>query len=259
MIIARDFAKRVLFRTGRMPGRRARVISGRCGARPEGGLPRCTACSDGEEKCARASVRRRIFADRVVPERGIIFTATKVGCIKIPRRHGRGRWWRGQGGDGGRRSAARGGGGWKSVAGTVAVGNRSDAIMCKARTFTIRTPSVHEAAAAVVYIILRPGRNLGMENGPLYIISFPYTRFFFSLLFAFRCTTNLILSLFFFVFVFFSPHHPGIKRSFLFIGRRFNPLLSLTTFLAIPFLWPRRGRDCFSIGPRHGCIYFLFF
>uniref|UniRef100_A0A2S2QDY7 Uncharacterized protein n=1 Tax=Sipha flava TaxID=143950 RepID=A0A2S2QDY7_9HEMI len=82
--------------------------------------------------------------------------------------------------------------------------------MCKARTFTIRAE--YTEAAAVVYIILRPGRNLGMENGPL---SFPYILsilFFFLLLLllllllSYRrtATTRFLSSFFFFVFPFVS-------------------------------------------------------
>lgn len=79
---------------------------------------------------------------------------------------------------------------------------------------------------AVVYIILRPGRNLGMENGPL---SFPYIlpsprppRH--PPIPALPTPYNISFLLFSFRF-FILPHStPGIKRSFLFIGRQYKPL-----------------------------------
>lgn len=94
---------------------------------------------------------------------------------------------------------------------------------------------------AVVYIILRPGRNLGMENGPLsfpYILPTPHPPT--MPLFRHNLLRKIYpFSFFSFRFFFFLPHStPGIKRSFLFIGRRYKPLClpsHATTFTSFSF------------------------
>jgi len=103
-------------------------------ARRRGGAIRTA--RGGERRTALARDRPLALPAGAGVEGSIIFTAMKVGCIKIPRRRRR------------RRRYTRVTGGGEIYrqgddigccgAGTVAVGNRSDAIMCKARAFTIR-------------------------------------------------------------------------------------------------------------------------
>lgn len=105
MIIARDFAKRGAFWVGVSRTGETAVYVGILSAAGER-AELCGGGGGGGELYyrTRARARRGERSDREAAERGIIFTAMKVGCIKILRRRRRRRRRGGGGGPVARRA-----------------------------------------------------------------------------------------------------------------------------------------------------------